>query len=204
MPAAGGVRGGVRVPLCRSVCNTRTLCSGNRAGLLQLFSSNIAATRPSLHTALAVCLAGHLINQNEEHSEQHDDSCQFTACALILLRDTGGGGADVGTAAVTLADLRSACLQNGARAWSRPCASEWGRVLQVVDRAFAPKRVEGVCAASAGIFELAMVVGASKFIHTLLAPQPPAPSFLNATVSTSPITQPSPPLPPLLLLLLLT
>ncbi len=199
--------GGFRVPLCRSMCNTRTLCSGNRAGLLQLFSSNIAALRPSIHTALAVCLAGHLIHSNEEQHEQHDDSFQFTSCALILLRDTGGGGVDVGTAAVTLTELRSACVQNGACDWSRPGAPEWSRVLQVVDHAFAPKRVEGVCAASAGIFELAMVVGASKFIHTLLAPQPPAPSFINVTVSIASqthllIAPPFPPLPPLLLLLL--
>jgi hypothetical protein len=172
------------------MCNTRTLFSGNRLGLLQLFSSNIAAIRPSIYTALAVCLAGHLIHSHEEHREQHADSFQFTACALILLRDTGGGGVDVGTATVTLAELRSACVKNGACDWSQPDAREWSRVLQIVDRAFAPKRVEGACAASAGIFELAMVVGASKFIQTLLAPQPPAASFINATVSI-PNTSPS-------------
>ncbi len=172
------------------MCNTRTLFSGNRLGLLQLFSSNIAAIRPSIYTALAVCLAGHLIHSHEEHREQRVDSFQFTASALILLRDTGGGGVDVGTAAVSLAELRSACVKNGACDWSQPSALEWSRVLQIVDRAFAPKRVEGACAASAGILELAMVVGASKFIQTLLAPQPPAASFINTTVSI-PNTSPS-------------
>ncbi len=162
---------------------TNPACSGNRVGLQHLFASNISAIRPSIHLALAVCLAGHLIQSKREHHGHQPYSCQFTACALILLRDTGGGGHDVGSASVTLADLRFACIKDDVCDWSRPGAAEWSRALQDISIAFAHKEVvEDSRGASIGIIELAMVVGASQFLHTILAPPPPAAAFVNFTV----------------------
>jgi hypothetical protein len=154
--------------------------SGNRVGLHQLLSSNISVIRPSIHLALAVCLAGHIIH-SEQEQEQCKDSFQFTACALILLRDTGGGGADVGTACTTAAELRKACLKEDFCDWSRPSTIEWAPVLQSIELSFAHKEH---IAANIGIIELAMVVGASRFIHAILAPPPPAASFINFTVES--------------------
>jgi hypothetical protein len=156
--------------------------SGNRVGLEHLLSSNISVIRPSIHLALAVCLAGHVIHSH--HEDEHcEDSFQFTACALILLRDTGGGGVDIGTASVTLAEMRKACLKEDLCDWSRPGTSEWVTVLQAVESAFAHKKdIETLLGANVSIIELAMVVRASKFIHTILAPPPPAADFINFTV----------------------
>ena len=162
------------------VDRAHSLFSGNRVGLHQLLLSNISAIRPSIHLALAVCLAGHII-LSEQDQEQRKDSCQFTACALIMLRDTGGGGMDVGTASVTIAELRSSCLKEDFCDWSRPGTSEWVSALQAIDLSFAHKERAG---ADIGIIELAMVVGASRFIHTVLAPPPPAASFVNFTVES--------------------
>ncbi len=153
--------------------------SGNRAGLHQLLSCNISAVRPALHVALAVSLAGHLIHPE---NKQHAGPTQFAACALLLLRDTGGGGVDVGSASVTLDDLRSSCLKTEC-GWSRPGTAEWARVLQDIHISFARKECAGQAqGAGVGIIELAMVVGASKFMHTIFAPPPPAAQFINYTV----------------------
>ncbi len=98
-----------------------------------------------------------------------------------MLRNTGGGGMDVGTASVTIAELRSSCLKEDFCDWSRPGTSEWVSALQAIDLSFAHKERAG---ANIGIIELAMVVGASRFIHTVLAPPPPAASFVNFTVES--------------------
>lgn len=138
--------------------------------------------RPALHVALAVSLAGHLIHPE---NNQHAGATQFAACALLLLRDTGGGGVDVGSASVTLDDLRSSCLKAEC-GWSRPGTAEWARVLQDIHTSFARKEGAGQAqGASVGIIELAMVVGASIFMHTIFAPPPPAAQFINSTVSTA-------------------
>jgi hypothetical protein len=56
-------------------------------------------------------------------------------------------------------------------------------VLLDIDSAFAHKIVDGKPrGSSVGIIELAMVVGASEFLHTILAPPPPAAAFVNFTV----------------------
>ena len=181
------------------VLAAHTALSGNRDGLHQLLSHNISATRPSITMALAVCLAGHLIRRQQEHA------FQFTACAMILLRNTGGGG-DLGSASVTLADLRSACVKGSGNQsqsehnsaaeapqgdWSLPGTAEWARVLEEIEGAFARGLNCGggsgaPQALSIGIIELAMVVQASKFIHTIMAPPPPAAAFINFTVKSLP------------------
>ena len=133
-------------------------------------------------------MAGHVIRSHQD-DEHREDSFQFTACALILLRDTGGGGVDIGTASVTLAEMRKACLKEDLCDWSRPGTSEWMTVLEAVESSFAHKKdietvekVKNLRGANISIIELAMVVGASKFIHTILAPPPPAADFINFTV----------------------
>lgn len=172
---------------------THATRSGNRDGLHQLLSHNISATRPSITLALAVCLAGHLIPR-----KHHQHVFQFTACAMILLRNTGGGG-DVGAASINLADLRSACIKENTGQmqihrdaaaevqsdWSYPGSAEWARALDDIETSFTQRQKEGVTGAlSVGIIELAMVVRASKFIHTIMAPPPPAATFINFTVNS--------------------
>jgi hypothetical protein len=152
--------------------------SGNCDGLQQLFSVNISVIRPAIHLALAVCLAGHLIQQ-----EQQKDAYHFTACTLILLRDTGGGS-DLGGASVNAVELRRACIRSHSSNWCRPSTCEWQGVLTEIERSFAGKQPPcEPCCPSVSIIELAMVVGASKFIHCIFARPPPSPEFLNCSVS---------------------
>jgi hypothetical protein len=120
---------------------------------------------------------------SEQDQEERKDSFQFAACALILLRDAGGG-ADVAAASIAAAELRSACLKENFCNWSRPGTAEWAPVLHALELSFARKQDSG---ATIGIIELAMVVGASRFIHSILAPPPPAASFINFSVQIPPI-----------------
>jgi hypothetical protein len=85
--------------------------------------------------------------------------------------------------------MRKACLKEDLCDWSRPGTSEWMTVLEAVESSFAHKKdietvekVKNLRGANISIIELAMVVGASKFIHTILAPPPPAADFINFTV----------------------